>query len=94
MWENLKLTDAEKHEVQVSEVEEQALVRRGNLCLIGLAVSDKSINKEAFKSTILSLWKPKGLVQFREVGDNLFLMEFQVEQDMHKVKIDRPWSFD
>lgn len=31
LWSNLKLLDTEKREVEVIEVEEKAMVRRGNL---------------------------------------------------------------
>lgn len=33
-------------------------------------------------------------MHFLEVGDNLFLIEFYSEQDIYKVKMSRPWSFD
>lgn len=62
--------------------------------LIGLVVTEKNIDKEAFKTTMQNVWKPKGRIQFKEVGDNLFIIEFQHEQDNQKVKKGRPWTFD
>lgn len=40
--------------------------RRERLCLLGLVVSEKSVNKEAYKSSMQSLWPLK-----EKVLDNL-----------------------
>lgn len=44
---NLELTEEEKIEVEVTYVEEDVMVRRGKLNLIGLVVFDITINKDA-----------------------------------------------
>ncbi|KAF5465160.1 hypothetical protein F2P56_015189 [Juglans regia] len=49
---------------------------------------------EAFKSTMQTVWKAKGRIQFKEVGSNLFVIEFQHAVDLQKVMNGRPWTFD
>lgn len=83
-WGKLRLTEEEQHELQVDITEETKLVRRGQLCLIGLILSEKKINKEAFKTTMQNVWKTKGWIRFKGVGDNLFINEFQQDQISRK----------
>lgn len=62
--------------------------------MLGLIVADKVVNSEAFKATMTKIWKLRGRIQFRKIGTNLFLIEFQKASDMAKVKQGRPWMFD
>lgn len=39
-------------------------------------------------------WKMKGRVEFRDVGNNLFVVEFQDASDFQKVQDRRSWTFD
>ncbi|XP_042969013.1 uncharacterized protein LOC122301685 [Carya illinoinensis] len=93
-WDKLKLTDAEQAEVLIDLSADGIAFRRGTLCLLGLVVADKVVNKEAFKATMVQIWKIRGGVQFKGVGTNLFLIEFQNSSDIAKVKLGRPWQFD
>lgn len=68
--------------------------RHGRMSLIGLIVGNKLINKEAFKYTMLWIWKPSGEIHFKYVGDNLLFIEFTNDQDLEKVKQGRLWTFD
>lgn len=43
---------------------------------------------------MIKVWRPDGGIQFREVGENKFLLEFQYERYKEKVMWGRPWSFD
>ncbi|XP_042988622.1 uncharacterized protein LOC122316137 [Carya illinoinensis] len=43
---------------------------------------------------MVKIWKLQGGIQFKGVGTNLFLIEFQNASDMAKVKQGRPWMFD
>lgn len=57
-WHNLKLTEAKEIEVNVNCSD--VFQRHGNIFLVGLVVSDKAINREAFKNTALSIWRSQG----------------------------------
>lgn len=69
-------------------------MRRERLCLLGLVIGEKAFNREAFRSTMQNLWRLQGRVDFLEVGNNLFVVEFQDKLDLLKVLVGRPWSFD
>lgn len=62
--------------------------------MLGLLVSEKLVNKEALKSTLVNLWKLQGKVIFNEVCFNLFVLEFSTRKDLLKVQEGRPWTFD
>lgn len=57
-------------------------------------MADKHINEEAFSLTMQNIWKMKDKVTCKEVGFNLFLIEFQEVLDLQKIQEGRPWSFD
>lgn len=42
---------------------------------------------------MVKVWKPLNTVVFNEEGENLYLIEFQNEQDMCRVWESRPWLF-
>ncbi|XP_042953554.1 uncharacterized protein LOC122290084 [Carya illinoinensis] len=88
-----RLTEAEQKEVSVDISSDVVLKRHGQQCLIGMSVAERSPNKEAFKATMVRVWKPKGVL-FKEVGENIFFIELQSEEDLMKVQRGRPWSFD
>lgn len=93
-WGNLKLTEVEQLEIKANNYNEEVVIKCGKFCLVGLLIADKVVNKEAFRTTMLDLWKLKSWVHFRVVGVNLFLFEFQNDYDLMRVQRGRPWSFD
>lgn len=48
-------------------------------------MADKHINEEAFSLTMQNIWKMKDKVTFREVGFNLFVVEFKEASDLQKI---------
>ncbi|KAF5475845.1 hypothetical protein F2P56_007609 [Juglans regia] len=59
-----------------------------------MIIAEKPINKEAFRNTMIKVWRSEGWVQFTEVGENRFLIEFNKDEDRQRVIKGRPWSFD
>lgn len=47
------------------------------ISLLKLIMAKKSINKKAFWATMKNIWRLKGIVDFKEVRNNMFVMEFQ-----------------
>lgn len=93
-WGSFRLTEAEQKEISI-DITTNAVVRRhGQQSLIGLVISERFINREAFKATMVKVWKSNGGVVFNEVGDNMFLIEFQNDEDLQKVQKGIPWFFD
>jgi hypothetical protein len=39
-------------------------------------------------------WQPSGRVTFKNLGVNLFLIEFQYQWDKAHIMEQRPWTFD
>lgn len=52
------------------------------------------MNKEAFKTTLAKVWNPMGWIKFNEVGENIYVLEFENVIDKEKVLQGRPWSLD
>lgn len=59
-----------------------------------LVVSNRMINKEAFRNTMSKVWSLGGWLQFKEMGNKKIMVEFQCDQDKIKVMQGRPWTFD
>lgn len=52
LWGNLKFTDAEKVDIDLSSMpDEEALVQCSSLYMVGLIILDRTINTEALKTT-------------------------------------------
>lgn len=75
-WRNFRLTEPEQEIVHFTIPSSEEIARREIRMLIGLVISDRSINKEALKLTIQLVWKLKGKVIIKEAGANLFIFEF------------------
>ncbi|XP_042942840.1 uncharacterized protein LOC122277023 [Carya illinoinensis] len=93
-WEGLCFTEKEKEGLVLPAKVLHSALHYGKYCLLAMIVSEKFINKEAFKVTMTKIWKCDSWVQFTEVGSNKFLIEFNLEEDMKRVIAGRPWSFD
>lgn len=94
IWKKFKLIDEEKIGLCFNYGFSSDLEEREQLFLLGLIILDKILNREAFKTLMQALWRLQSIVNFKEVGPNLFLLEFHDLSDLKKVKDGRPWSFD
>jgi hypothetical protein len=66
----------------------------GIRCLVGQLWAEKPINREAFKTVMSRVWRMARTAIFKELQDNLWLFEFEEEEDKRRVMVGRPWSFD
>ena len=71
--------------------QDQSAVR--NLCPLRKVLTNKPFNRDAFKNTMISVWKRSKPVCI-EVGDNIFVFQFKHIVDRRKVLMLGPWSFD
>ncbi|XP_042939400.1 uncharacterized protein LOC122274425 [Carya illinoinensis] len=94
IWSSLKLTEEEQQELVLPEETFQSIKTRGSHCIFAFHLYDRSVNREAFKSTMAKVWNLEGWITFKEIGFNKFLIEFQLLSDKRKVLQGRPWSFD
>ncbi|TXG54013.1 hypothetical protein EZV62_019269 [Acer yangbiense] len=65
-----------------------------SLSLIGKAITNKVINREAFKSTISTIWQTKNEVTMELMGINIFKFRFQNYWDRKRILEGGPWLFD
>ncbi|KAF5442023.1 hypothetical protein F2P56_022872, partial [Juglans regia] len=93
-WEKLSLTEKEKEGLALQQATSRTSVKTEHLCLLVMIVAEKTINREAFKSTMSKVWKCESWIQFSEVGSNKFIIEFHSKKDLERVINGRPWSFD
>ncbi|CAK9171001.1 unnamed protein product [Ilex paraguariensis] len=93
LWSNFTLGEEESLGVHLLDQGDGELGEKGKLCIFGKVLSDKLYNKVAFKSMMKKVWN-NIKVEFIEVGDNLFLIQFSNMLDKNRVLEGMPWSFD
>lgn len=93
MWEGLKLTDEEQQKIILSEEIVTSSKNSGKHSLLDMLINEKPANREAFRSTLAKVCNFDGLVTFKEVGINNFMLEFQFSSNKEKIMQERPLSF-
>jgi hypothetical protein len=97
LGEGMRLSEGEKASIVITEDDTADQRLRNGRCLIGRIMSDRRVQKEAFKAFMARLWKTTGKVVFKELEDNLWLLwllEFSSEADKKRVQEGCPWLFD
>jgi hypothetical protein len=90
----VSLTEGEKEGIHVMEGDVAIGREMGTRCLVGKLWTERPANKEAFKTVFSRIWRLAKTVVFKELQDNLWLFEFEEEDDKNRVMAGRPWSFD
>jgi hypothetical protein len=93
-WENFSLADDEDEAVKVQATDFQEVTNWGRDCVIGKLVTDWYVSMESVKNGLQRGWKSKGKLKFKVLGENLFIIEFEFEQDKKRVLEGRPWDFE
>ncbi|KAE8023101.1 hypothetical protein FH972_008846 [Carpinus fangiana] len=91
MWENFSLAEDEDEAVEVQATDFQEVTNWGRDCVIGKLVSDRYVSMETVKNRLQRGWKSKGTLNFKALGENLFIIEFEFTQDKKRVLEGRPW---
>ncbi|MBA0730113.1 hypothetical protein Golax_023351 [Gossypium laxum] len=65
----------------------------GKPSLICSVWTNKSYNHDSFKAQMKSIWKTKEKFEIQLVGQNLFLITFESEDDLESVMEGQPWLF-
>jgi hypothetical protein len=94
LWKNFTLTEDESCAMEASVQGLHHIVDRGKTCLVGKLLADRLIGKNAIRSTLIKGWRPAGNTSFTNLGDNLFLIEFEHFWDKDLVLEGRPWVFE
>ena len=72
----------------VSRFQKEKLLNHGRKwenCLVGKIWVEKPVNKEAFRMVLSKIWRLVGHVVFKELHDNLWLLEFSDGEDKRRV---------
>jgi hypothetical protein len=93
-WGNFSLSVDEDLDVEVQATEVANIVTRGQSCIVGKLVSDRYVSMESIKKELLRWWKLSKAPNFKVLGDNLILIEFEHAKDKKRVLEGRPWVFE
>ncbi|PPD79667.1 hypothetical protein GOBAR_DD23405 [Gossypium barbadense] len=55
--------------------------------------TEKSYNQDSFKAQMKSIWKTKKKFEIQSVGQNLFVIVFELEEDLETIMEGQPWLF-
>jgi len=94
LGESMRLLEGEMTSIVITEDDTADLRLKNGRCLIGRIMSERRVQKEAFKVFTARLWKTSGKVAFKELDDNIWLIEFSTEADKKRVQEGCPWLFD
>lgn len=61
--------------------------------LIYTVWTGKLYNQESFRAQMRSIWKTKKKFEIQKVGQNLYLIVFELEEDLESILEGRPWLF-
>lgn len=63
-----------------------------NLCLVGKILHHKTLNTMAVSNILKSAWKTRANFSIAPWNNNIFLFQFENEEDRASVLMDGPWS--
>uniref|UniRef100_A0A7N2MXZ0 DUF4283 domain-containing protein n=1 Tax=Quercus lobata TaxID=97700 RepID=A0A7N2MXZ0_QUELO len=89
MWARFSLSKEEDRGAEVSGQGESTAHH-----LAGKFLTKRVINVDAVARTFKPLWKPRGELKIRDVGENILLFEFEDCLDLERVLEFEPWSYD
>ena len=88
-WAKLKLSEREGCEVDLAPPGvDQGLVLAGKFC------TKWRVNLEAIGRALRSVWRTKRDFEVSDMGENRVLLLFQEKEDLDRVLLQGPWSFD
>jgi len=91
---NFPLTEGESKSIQLEVEEVEELRAKGKKCLVGRMGVQKRINKNVFRKLLIHIWRLAGDMFYKEIQDNLWVFEFEDDNDRRRVLEGRPWSYD
>ncbi|KAL2902768.1 hypothetical protein RDABS01_027850 [Bienertia sinuspersici] len=90
----LSITSDEEEIVEFSDPNDKSIEDKVNLSLVGKIQTVRPYNFNAFRNTMNQIWSLTKKAVFREIENNMFVIQFFHWRDKEKVMNGRPWSFD
>lgn len=72
---SIRLLEGEKTGILITEDDTADLRMKNGRCLVGRIMSERRIQKVAFRALMARLWKTSGNVVFKELYDNIWLIK-------------------
>ncbi|MBA0780548.1 hypothetical protein Gotri_004639 [Gossypium trilobum] len=69
------------------------VVPNGKLTLLGTVWTMKTYNSDRFRAQLKSIWKTKKKFEIKISSLNLFMIEFEEEEDLELILVERSWLF-
>ncbi|OMO49946.1 hypothetical protein CCACVL1_30745 [Corchorus capsularis] len=88
MWNKLTLKDDENQVIDIDGSQDSQ-----KFCLIGKILTKKVLKVDILRSVFFRVWKLSGGLRVQEVGDKMFLFQFDRMGERDRVLLQQPWSF-
>lgn len=88
-WQMLTLSEEEGNRVDLSLKK-----KVGEHVLKAKFLTHENINIEVMAHTFRPLWRTRGNFEVNDAGNNIVLLDFELEIDVEKVLMGEPWTFD
>ena len=89
MWSRFSLTEEEEFRAEVSKDDEKEIHR-----FAGHFFTKRVLNMEVVGRTFKPLWKLKGELKIRDLGDSILVFDFKEGLDLERVLELEPWMYD
>ncbi|TXG60460.1 hypothetical protein EZV62_015033 [Acer yangbiense] len=93
LYENLSIAEEDGAILEATDEVQQDGVKDVERCLVGRVLSNKKVNREAFRGLIDQLWSPFGSVEIELIGENTFMFYFVNRVDRNRFWQRGPWHF-
>jgi hypothetical protein len=90
----MNLSDHEKNHFRLSKERVSRSKEKAQFSILFKQLTTRQFNGEALKSSVRAMWAPTGGLLIRNIEDNLFLAVFTSQNDMDRVFVQSPWTFD
>jgi hypothetical protein len=90
----MKLSDHEKHHIRLRRERVIRSKQEAQFSILYKLLTIWPFNGEAFKSSVRAMWMSPGGVTVRDITDNLFIADFTSKDDMERIFVLSPWTFD
>jgi hypothetical protein len=90
----MKLSDHEKHHICLRRERVIRSKQEAQHSILFKLLTIRPFNGEAFKSSVRTMWASPGGVTVRDITDNLFMAVFTTKDDMERIFVLSPWTFD
>ncbi|XVF71961.1 hypothetical protein PTKIN_Ptkin12aG0082300 [Pterospermum kingtungense] len=93
LWQKLSLAEECTKEVVVEEEWVGDPVSNGKYCLLGKLIINRASNLEAMRNVLAKAWRLKSTLTITEVGEKVFVFQFEDAVEKDRVLLGQPWTF-